>query len=149
MYKTTKGCVFLCNLVLTARRYVAASTSKSGGPKVGLAVGYSFNSCCLKHKTVGPICSCLKSYEQAQCRHNVEQQTLNINRSSEKGYQRQNTYVPSFIWTFFVEKFVPRIIQINQQTRCNNFSSLLLDVYVQLNMFRAFSRPSSGTQQLQ
>jgi len=39
--------------------------------------------------------------------------------------------------------------QINQPTRCNNFSSLLLDVYLQLNMFRAFSRPSSGAQQLQ
>ena len=32
-------------------------------------------------------------------------------------------------------------VQINQPTRCNNFSSLLLDVYVQLNMFRASSRP--------
>jgi hypothetical protein len=40
-------------------------------------------------------------------------------------------------------------IQINQPTRCNNFSSLLLDVYVQLNMFRVSSRPSSGAQQLQ
>ena len=30
-----------------------------------------------------------------------------------------------------------------------NFSSLLLDVYVQLNMFRASSRPSSEAQQLQ
>jgi len=40
-------------------------------------------------------------------------------------------------------------IQINQPTRCNNFSSLLLVVYVQLNMFRASSRPSSGAQQLQ
>jgi len=40
-------------------------------------------------------------------------------------------------------------IQINQPTRCNNFPSLLLDVYVQLNMFRASSRPSSGGQQLQ
>jgi hypothetical protein len=39
--------------------------------------------------------------------------------------------------------------QINQPTRCNNFSSLLLDVHVQLNMFRAYSRPSSGAQQLQ
>jgi len=39
--------------------------------------------------------------------------------------------------------------QINQPTRCNNFSSLLLDVYVQLNMFRGSSRPSSGAQQLQ
>jgi len=37
-------------------------------------------------------------------------------------------------------------IQINQPNRCNNFSSLLLDVYVQLNMFRAFSHPSSGAQ---
>jgi len=31
----------------------------------------------------------------------------------------------------------------------NNFSSLLLDVYVQLNMFRASSRPSSVSQQQQ
>jgi hypothetical protein len=42
-----------------------------------------------------------------------------------------------------------KTIQINQQTRWNNFSSLLLDVYVQLNMIRASSRPSSGPQQLQ
>jgi len=36
------------------------------------------------------------------------------------------------------------VIQINQPTRCNSFTSLLLDVYVQLNLYRAFSRPSSG-----
>jgi hypothetical protein len=41
------------------------------------------------------------------------------------------------------------MIQINQPTGCNNFSSLLLYVYLQLNMFRASSRPSSGAQQLQ
>jgi len=29
------------------------------------------------------------------------------------------------------------MLQINQPTRCKNFSSLLLDVYVQFNMFRA------------
>jgi hypothetical protein len=40
-------------------------------------------------------------------------------------------------------------IQLNQPTRCNSFSCLLFDVYVQLNMFRASSRPSSGAQQLQ
>ena len=40
-------------------------------------------------------------------------------------------------------------IQINQPTRWKIFSSLLLDVYVQLNMFRASSRPSPGAQQLQ
>ena len=39
--------------------------------------------------------------------------------------------------------------QIHHPTRCNNLSSVLLDVYVQLNMFRASSRPSSGAQQLQ
>jgi len=32
-------------------------------------------------------------------------------------------------------------IQINQPTRCNNFSNLLLDVYVQLNMFRGVLTP--------
>ena len=37
-----------------------------------------------------------------------------------------------------------RWIQINQQTRCNSFTSLLLGVYVWLNMFRASPRPSSG-----
>jgi hypothetical protein len=36
-------------------------------------------------------------------------------------------------------------IQINQLTRCNSFTSLLLDVHLWLNMFRAPVRPSSGT----
>jgi len=40
-------------------------------------------------------------------------------------------------------------LQVNQPTRCNSFSSLLLDVYVRLNLFRESSRPSSGAQQLQ
>jgi hypothetical protein len=35
-------------------------------------------------------------------------------------------------------------IQINQPTRSNSFISLLHDVYVWLNMFRAPLRPSSG-----
>jgi hypothetical protein len=35
-------------------------------------------------------------------------------------------------------------IQINQPTRCNSFTSLLHDVYVWLNKFRALLRPSSG-----
>ena len=41
------------------------------------------------------------------------------------------------------------VFQINQPTRCNNLSNLLLDVYVRLNMFRASLRLSSGAQQLQ
>jgi hypothetical protein len=36
------------------------------------------------------------------------------------------------------------MIQINQPTRCSSFISLLLDVYVWLNMFRAPLCPSSG-----
>ena len=36
------------------------------------------------------------------------------------------------------------MIRIIQPTRCNSFTSLLLDVYVWLNMFRASPRPSSG-----
>jgi hypothetical protein len=40
-------------------------------------------------------------------------------------------------------------IQINEQTKCNNFSSSLLDVCLQLNMFRVSSGPSAGAQQLQ
>jgi len=35
-------------------------------------------------------------------------------------------------------------IQIIQSTRCNGFTSLLLDIYVWLNMFRASPHPSSG-----
>jgi len=35
------------------------------------------------------------------------------------------------------------MMQINQPTRCNSFTSLLLEVYVWLNMFRASPRPSS------
>jgi len=34
--------------------------------------------------------------------------------------------------------------QINQPTRCNSFTCLLLDVHMWLNMFRASPRPSSG-----
>jgi len=41
------------------------------------------------------------------------------------------------------------IFQVNHPSRCNNISSLLLDVYVQLNMFGASSRSSPGAQQLQ
>jgi hypothetical protein len=35
------------------------------------------------------------------------------------------------------------IIQIIQPTKCKNFTSLLLDVYAWLNMFRVSPRPSS------
>jgi hypothetical protein len=56
----------------------------------------------------------------------------------------------SFIWYTSGKNasYGPRnkiiLIQINQPTRCNSFTSLLLDVYVWLNMFRAPPRPWSG-----
>jgi hypothetical protein len=56
-----------------------------------------------------------------------------------------------FIFRIFIALSNPKLmvlIQINQPTRCNNFSSLLLDVYLQINMFQVSSRPSSGAQQL-
>jgi hypothetical protein len=40
-------------------------------------------------------------------------------------------------------------IQVNHQHRCNNFPVYHPDVYLQLIMFRAFSRTSSGAQLLQ
>jgi hypothetical protein len=49
------------------------------------------------------------------------------------------------VGTFEVCKSVyHHTIQINQPTRCKSFTSLLLDVYVWLNMFHAPLRPSSG-----
>jgi hypothetical protein len=56
------------------------------------------------------------------------------------------------LWVYLFKVCKPvhyHTIQINQPTRCKDFSSLLLDVYLQLNMFRASSCPSSGAQQLQ
>ena len=42
------------------------------------------------------------------------------------------------------EENVYEAIQINEPARYNSFTSLLLEVYVWLNMFRALPRPSSG-----
>jgi hypothetical protein len=47
-------------------------------------------------------------------------------------------------YNFDIRKSVHRYtIQINQQKRCNSFTSLLLEVYVWLNVFRAPLRPLS------
>jgi len=43
------------------------------------------------------------------------------------------------------KKKLVTFIQINQPKRCNSFTSLLLDVYAWLNMFRGPPRPSSET----
>jgi len=44
-------------------------------------------------------------------------------------------------------KIIKMIFNSNKSpTRCNNFPVYYPDAYLQLNMFRAFSRPSSGAQ---
>jgi hypothetical protein len=56
----------------------------------------------------------------------------------------------AYFFVFNVCKSVHRhTFQIKQPTRCNNSPSLLLGVYIQLNMLRASSRPSSRAQKLQ
>jgi len=46
-------------------------------------------------------------------------------------------------YTMFLT-MIETMFQIIQLTRCNSFTSLLHDIYVWLNMFRASPRPSSG-----
>jgi hypothetical protein len=54
------------------------------------------------------------------------------------------TYLTWKTKQFYLGKIKLITIQMNQPTRCNTFTSLLLNVYVWLNMFRATPRPSSG-----
>jgi len=50
------------------------------------------------------------------------------------------TYLHNFVFKI-CRSVHNHTIQINQPSRCNNFSILLLDVCLQLNMFRAWGRP--------
>ena len=63
------------------------------------------------------------------------------------------TYVKSLLTTLgWILTFWHRSFTFNSNkspTWCNNFSVYYLDFCLQLNMFRAFSRPSSGAQWLQ
>jgi len=66
-----------------------------------------------------------------------------FNESPTRQYEVQN--IRQLFCEFDVCKSVHhRTIQMNQPTRCNSFTSLLLDVYVWLNMLRALPRPSPG-----
>jgi len=63
-----------------------------------------------------------------------------------KKVMKRNTRSCDFSITFYIE----RLYDSNKSpTRCNNFPVYYSDVYLQLNMFRAFSRSSSGAQWLQ
>jgi hypothetical protein len=81
---------------------------------------------------------------------NVTLLTKSVNQQDNgQAYTKNSTFTYLFI-KFKVFKFGHHhTIQINQPNRRNNFSSLLLEIYLQLNMFRASSLPSSGIQQLQ
>ena len=59
-------------------------------------------------------------------------------------FQDMSLIIPSYLWLHTPHLMHPSRIKINQPTRCNNFTSLLLDVYVWFNMFRVSPRPSSG-----
>jgi len=96
-----------------------------------------------------------KSWSEEKMEHNL-QQGIHISKedaNTECYLTQNNTGRHQFcLWCNF-DKFslgrglqkrmclqnVYIILQINQPTRCNNFSSLLLDVYVQLSIFRASS----------
>ena len=75
--------------------------------------------------------------------------TCGINRPKFKITPKETAVTANVVCFLLCCIYTYFSIQINQPTRCNNFCIILLDVYVQLNMFRASSRPSSGTQQLQ
>jgi len=65
----------------------------------------------------------------------------NISRERQVWFRKKKFYfsLHSDITKFKVCKSVRHYtIQISQPTRCNNFSSLLLDVYIRLNMFRPY-----------
>jgi len=67
---------------------------------------------------------------------------LFVNIANVDNYRRTRL---NRLYTFNVRKSVHHhTIQISQLTRCNTVTSLLLHVYVWLNMFRAPLRPSSG-----
>jgi hypothetical protein len=52
-------------------------------------------------------------------------------------------------YTYFISNVLICFDSNKSPTRCNNFPVYYLDVYLQLNMFRAFFRPSSGARWLQ
>jgi len=62
-------------------------------------------------------------------------------------FQNFVQFSKSFSW-LISRLNIDHIIQINQPIRCKNFSSFIITLYVQLNMFLASSRQSSGAQQL-
>ena len=58
-----------------------------------------------------------------------------------------SNYLTDILLTFWHRSFT--VDSNKSPTWCNNFSVYYPDVYLELNMFRAFSRPSSGAQWLQ
>jgi len=64
---------------------------------------------------------------------------------ASSNYKLHFAWSPNWTLKFDIRKSVHHhTIQINQSTRCNSFTSLLLGIYMWLNMFRASPCPSSG-----
>jgi hypothetical protein len=77
--------------------------------------------------------------------------TMTINKNCNKTYLKlwafcmRLLHLKNNFIKFDVQKCVHHhTIQMNQPTRCNSFTGLLLDIYVWLNMFQAPLHPSSG-----
>jgi hypothetical protein len=59
--------------------------------------------------------------------------------------KKKNSLSSAHVYNIWCSQFLASSYDSNKSTkRCNSFTSLLLDVYVWLNMFRALPRPSSG-----
>jgi hypothetical protein len=70
---------------------------------------------------------------------------LSVSLDSVPRIRGWETYLYNIFSKFDVRKSVQHhTIRIIQPTKCNSFTSLLLDVYVWLSMFRASPHPSSG-----
>jgi len=103
---------------------------------------------CLKHVTYITLYWGTRTMNDKRYTRNTELSTV---FSSFKQTQQSAAFKARF-WKglqhpliFDVRKSMHHLMfQINQPTRCNSFTSLLLDVRMWLNTFRASPRPSSG-----
>ena len=95
-------------------------------------------------------------YGQSPSIHN-DSGTASERRKQLRKWRRRESYPMETNKAFgariqlFKFKFVSPciIVQFKSPTRCNNFPVYFPDVYLQLDMFRAFTRTSSGAQWLQ
>jgi hypothetical protein len=72
------------------------------------------------------------------------QRVQEVGRSDRRSVDRFKTF-----YINFTQRWSVQFSSNKSPTRCNNFPVYYPDVYLQLNMFPVYSRPSSGAQWLQ